>query len=286
MPVGFSKSALRIAALQPHLEPDGGSANFAAVRKLVDDAAAESSLDLVVLPELFDGVLDAPAGQDSSEAVRSYLAELARTYNVNVVGGSVLHPMPGGQPRNACFVFDRQGGEVGRYDKRVLFSKETQRRSPGDAAGIFQLGGLRVGVLICGDLWPPELARELAGRVDVLCVPAKTGVPNQRHSQYARQVWTSLALTRAMENGLVVAVSDWAAGRHEVPTGALDNDDTSKTYWTSGAATICDPGYRPDMDRIQRRFPDGQSGALVADVDLNALAKYREYRQSVGLLPL
>ena len=174
---------------------------------------------------------------------------------------------------------------MGRYDKRVLFSLEAERCSPGESAGVFELDGVRVGVLICGDLWYPELARELVGRVDLLCVPIKTAVPSDKHVEYARLLWRSLSLTRAMENGLVVLVSDWAAGRHDQTVTASGGTTTRKTYYTCGAATICDPGCRPDIDRLQTTIRHGQAGAVRVTVDLAKLAEYREYRMAVGLLP-
>jgi len=295
---------VRIAALQPELKPEGGAggaqaatANMLMLRRVVEGLVANAPLDLVVLPEAFAPVplgVGSRAGDpvaDHAAGVRQFLGHLARACEVNVIGGSVEQPMPPGRPRNSCFVIDRQGREVGRYDKRTLFSLEADRRSSGQGPGIFELDGVRVGVLICGDLWRPELARELVGAVDVLCVPAMTAVPSDRHIPYAHTLWLSLALTRAMESALAVVVSDWAEGRHNETF--LARDDASqpahrcrRTYYTCGAGSICDPGHRPHIDRIQRVLPDGQTGAVRADIDLGALAEYRAYRRAVGLLPL
>jgi predicted amidohydrolase len=275
---------MRIAVLQPALKPQGARANMVVVRRLVEELAAQAPLDLVVLPEVFDGCFAPAPGVDRSADVRAFLGNLARGCGVHVVGGSVDCPMPAGRPRQACFVVDRQGNQVGRYDKRVLFSHEAERRSPGQGPGVFELDGVRVGVLICGDLWPPEFARELVDAADLLCVPTMTSVPSDTHVEYARVLWTNLALTRAMENGLVVAVSDWAADRHDESVIA-DGVKTRRTFYTCGAASICDPSHRPDINRIQHTHEGGQAGTLCARIDLATLAEYRKYRRAVGLLP-
>ena len=279
-----SDGRMRIAVLQPALKPQGARANMVVVRRLVEELAAQTPLDLVVLPEVFDGCFAPAPGVDRSADVRAFLGNLARGCGVHVVGGSVDCPMPAGRPRHACFVVDRQGNLVGRYDKRVLFSHEAERRSPGQGPGVFELDGVRVGVLICGDLWFPELARELLAIAEVLCVPTMTSVPSDTHVEYARVLWTNLALTRAMENGLVVAASDWAADRHDESVIA-DGVKTRRTFYTCGAATICDPSHRPEVSRIQQTVDGGLPGAVRAEMSLNGLAEYRTYRRAVGLLP-
>ena len=290
MPSDPAPRRLLVAALQPALKPQAAAANMILIRRVVEESVTLAPLDVVVLPEIFDGCSQPPPGEDRSADARAFLGNLARACRVNVIGGSVDYPQPQGPSRNSCFVVDRQGNEVGRYDKRVLFSHEADRRSPGDGPGIFELDGVRVGVLICGDLWWPEPTRDLLDVVDLLCVATKTTVPSDRHVKYARTLWHNLALTRAMENGLVVAVSDWAAGRHDETFAASDTGPQAspgvrRTYYTCGAATVCDPGCRPDIERIQQVMGPKRSGAVRTELDLDALAAYRKYRRAVGLLP-
>ncbi|MCP4248044.1 MAG: carbon-nitrogen hydrolase family protein [bacterium] len=294
---------IRVAALQPQLEPAAAVSNMLAIRRMVVDLTETAPLDVVVLPEAFDGGgPDSPSNSKRPGArpetaarpesltqraadARSFLGNLARAGNVNVIGGSIEFPEPDGTIRNTCFVVDRRGQEVGQYDKRTLFSREADRRSPGSAAGVFEIEGFKIGLLICADLWRPELARELVGAVDLLCVPAMTAVPAKSHVKYARALWHSLALTRAMENGLAVAVADWPAERPQQPVPG-DRTAARRTFHTCGATTICDPSHRPDLTQIQTTIPPDRPGAARTDLDLHALTRYREYRQSVGLLPI
>lgn len=275
---------IRVAAMQPVLEWLRPMPNMHALRQAADRIVREQGTDLLVLPETFTGQ---PCDYDDGESgrqARRFLSTLARACRVNVIGGSIDFSHEDGTRRNTCFVLDRDGVEVGRYDKRILFDREIDARQAGAGPGLFVLESVRVGVLICADLWEPALARELLGRADVLCVPAKTTVPGEPYVEYARSLWWNLALTRAMENALPVIVSDWADGRHEskrLVEGTVIRD----THYTAGAATICDPSGRPDMRRIQQTIPRGAAGTLTATIDLDAVAKYRRHRRAVGLLP-
>lgn len=258
--------------------------NMHLLRQSSEHVMRDHAPDLLVLPETFSGQ---PCDYDDGEGgrqARQFLHTLARACAVNVIGGSIDFQDDDGTRCNTCFVVDRGGSEVGRYAKRIRFDRERDQRQPGIAPGVFEVAGVRVGVLICADLWEPALARELLGRVDVLCVPAKTTVPSERYVRYARTLWWNLALTRAMENGLPVVVSDWAQDRHEskrLVEGTLVRD----THFTSGGASICDPSGRPEMTDIQRTIEVGGPGVLVATIDLDAVERFRAYRKSVGLLP-
>lgn len=275
---------IRVAALQPELHELQPMPNMHLLRQMTEQVVREQAPQLVVLPEAFNGQ---PCEYDEGMAAvpsRRFLATLARACGVSVVGGSIEIQDEDGRRRNTCFVVDREGREVGRYDKRVLFGREPDTRTPGVGAGVFEVAGLRVGVLICGDLWDPSLAREMFGRIDLLCVPAKTSVPSERQVEYAREVWWNLALTRAMENAVPVVVSDWAAARHDTKR-LIDGDVYRDTRFTAGGASISDPGKRPDFPAMQRRRLRGTAGTLTAEIDLEAVAKYRAHRQAVGLLP-
>ena len=266
---------LRVAALQPELSFDRPDESLAAIRDQLHALHTEGRADLLVLPELFDG---RPESANEGRATE-FLRSLARESGANVIGGSCLITEGGGRRVNRCFVFGADGRPLGHYDKRVLFAGESKVREAGDRPAVFDLDGVRVGVLVCADLWHPELARELVGRVDVLAVPVKSSVPARRQVEYARSLWHAMALTRAIENGFVVVVSDWPAGRE--PHGK----SSRHPHYTAGAACIVDPSHRPDLSRIQHTAPNGKPTVLRADIDLDAMAAFRAYRRSVGLLP-
>jgi len=265
-------AVLTVTALQPSLTWLEPESNLRVIREMADRVAASGSVDVIVLPEAFDGV---PAEMDASRGadhVREFVVELARRTEAHVVGGSVAYRHSDGRVFNSCFVVDRTGRLIGEYAKRKLFASERATRTPGEAPGLFDLEGLRIGVLICSDLWYPELAREMYGRVDLVCVPAKTTVPSREFVRYARVLWWSLALTRAVENVVPVVVSDWCEQSHP-------------TCRTAGATSVNDPAGRPDVERTQRRIEEGHEGVVVAQIDLDAVEQVRAYRRSAGLLP-
>jgi predicted amidohydrolase len=275
---------ISVAVLQPELRPEAFMPNLHLLRQLVERTVADAPLDLVVLPEFFDGMLAVDRPHNHAEQSRQFLRTLAVACNVIVVGGSIAYTDASGRRFNSCFVVDRNGHEHARYDKRVLFSREADLRVSGIATGLYAIDGIRFGVLICADLWWPELARGLLERVDCLCVPCKSTVPAEGHVEYARRLWHNLALTRAMENGVPVVVSDWPNARHDFHV-LVSGVRTTQTHYTSGATTICDPGHRPHLDRLQRTLLKGNPGVLRTDIDLERLNTYRAYRRSVGLLP-
>lgn len=275
---------IRVAALQPDLRWVQPMPNMVLIRHEIEQLMRGFAPDLLVLPEAFNGQ---PCEYDSGASgrqSRQFLSNLARACGVNLVGGSIEYRDDDGTYRNVCFVVDREGRELGRYDKRVLFNRELEGRTCGTRPGVFEVGGVRVGVLICADLWDPALARELHGQIDVLCVPAKTSVPAEKHVEYAREIWWNLALTRAMENAVPVIVSDWAAARHD-SRSLIDGEPYRDTHFTAGGSVICDPGARPDFAKMRCTLVRGAAGVITATIDLDAVAKYREHRQAVGLLP-
>ncbi len=87
----------------------------------------------------------------------------------------------------------------------------------------------------------------------------------------------------AAETGLPVVVSDWAEMRHEA-VAAADGTRIRSVHYTSGGASIVDPGKRPRIDELQTTLVRGQEGVLTATIDREAVARYRDHRRSVGLL--
>ncbi len=258
--------------------------NMHVIRQTLERLAGEQPIDVAVLPEAFNGQAVEHDNGAAGEQARQFLRTLAKACGVHIVGGSIEYRHKYGRMYNSCFVVDRDGREVGEYAKRKLFAQEADTRTAGNRAGIFELDGFRVGVLICADLWFPELARELLNEVDVLCVPAKTSVPSDRYIDYARKLWQNLALTRALENALPVVVSDWAESRHQ-GKHVIEGTTVRQVHYTAGASSIVDPSVRPDPDRIQQMLAAGGAGVIVSAIDLEAVAKFRAYRASVGLLP-
>jgi predicted amidohydrolase len=276
-------TTIRVLTLQPDLRWLQAIPNMHLLRQTIEKSLAHTPADLVVLPEVFNGLPGDYNPQAGTQA-RQFLSTLAKACNVAIVGGSIDHKDHDGQRRNTCFVIDNHGNQIGSYHKRLLFSHEQDTHKPGNGPGIFELAGIRVGVLICGDLWEPNYTRELIDKIDLLCVPAKTTVPSEANIEYARRLWWNLALTRAMENAIPVVVSDWPEARQDSVT-LNEGTKVRNVHYTSGAASITDPGKRPHFNQIQMTISRGKPGTLSANINLDQVAKFRQYRRSVGLLP-
>ncbi len=318
---------LHIATLQPPLRWRQPMPNMITLRKMAEELP--SGVDVLVLPEMWTGLIDDPDVVAQAGQSAQFLQTLARACGVIVVGGSFQRRTPSRRLQNVCLIINRTGEVAGEYVKRTLFSHERDTHEPGSEAGVFEVDGFRIGVQICADLWWPERTRPLIDRVDVLCVPAKTAVPSDNHVVYARTLWHALALTRALESGLPVIVSDWAAGRHvpgdvdmsigsahapgtdfdrgvlhkrhrdhtTAPTTSGPTEPTATAHtsaapalgagvhFTAGAASICNPAHRPDIEKLQRTLQRGEAGYLYEQIDLDAVAAFRTYRRRVGLLP-
>lgn len=140
---------------------------------MVDEAKKQyGMLDIVCMPELYyegdrDTFLDA-------------WRACSRRNNVNIVTGSMpVYPCSpeGAKPANTTYIIDRNGNVVGDYSKCHLFDayedKESDRLTPGDHLGIFDLDIGKIGVVICYDIRFSEYVRTLALKgIDILMVPA------------------------------------------------------------------------------------------------------------------
>jgi predicted amidohydrolase len=94
------------------------------------------------------------------------LMKLASELGVWVLLGS-LHPLEKGlKPMNCLYVINPEGKIADRYDKRFCTKGDLEYCSAGDHNVVFQVSGVRCGLLICFDIRFPELYREYS-RLDV-----------------------------------------------------------------------------------------------------------------------
>jgi predicted amidohydrolase len=91
-----------------------------------------------------------------SEKIRA----LARDCSVWVLFGSAHRLSEGHLPHNSVYVVDPAGEIVERYDKRFCTQSDLEYYTPGNRLALFEIEGLRCGVLICHDVRYPELNRK------------------------------------------------------------------------------------------------------------------------------
>lgn len=253
---------MRVAMVRIPAWRRDGRANLGRVREMVAaDGVRLGDGDVLVLPELVGGELDA-------DAYTAEVTALARGLGCHVVGGSHHDAGPGGVV-NRGLVADGAGEIVAWYAKTHPYGAERDAGvvPGGDGTrGVFTVGGTRVGVLVCADLWYSDLVAAVAGGgVDVLAVPAFS-VTQWATPRPARELWRHMAVARAYEFICCVAVADWPEG---VRYGAL------AAAGVSGMA-------RPLPAAPGRYFTPAAGGVTVGEVDAARLGGLRANRIARG----
>ncbi|GAA1355869.1 carbon-nitrogen hydrolase family protein [Arthrobacter rhombi] len=234
--------------------------NLQVVRRIVA-RAKDSGAELVLFPEetmftvrKIDGPLAPVVDRDWSTFVQQ-VSLLAAEFEIAIVAGG-YEPSGEPQPYNTLVVVDGTGRILGTYRKIHLYDafsyQESTRIKSGDVAAVpvFEIGGLKVGVMTCYDIRFPEMARRLAvAGADVVLVAAAWF-----KGDFKIDHWETLLKARAVENTVWVA----AAG-------------TSSTN-TVGHSAILDPMGIP-VD-----FLDDETEALVTvDVTRRRIDEVREF---------
>jgi len=240
-------------------------------------AAAAAGAEIVVLPELVASgyVLDRSALIEVAESVDmpgpglAAWSRCAKRHGVTVVGG--FPEYAGGRLYNSAIVIGPDGQTAGLYRKLHLFGAERGIFTPGDTGlPIIDIGGLRLGVLICYDLRFPEALRILALRgADVVAVPtawvagfdaAAPAVIEPRIGQI------DAAMVQANLNGVFVGCADQVGATNE--------------HTFLGRSLLADPFGRAVIEPLDARRPD----IAVARIDLATVAAAKD--RGSGIRPL
>ncbi len=184
------------------------------IQDWINERVKQDKPDMVVLPEMWNtgyalAELENTADKDAEPTI-SFLSDLAKKNNINIIGGSV------GNKRadrfyNSSLVFNRHGDIVYQYDKIHLVPMLDEHKfltGGQEKAHVFELDGIKMGLIICYDLRFPELARKLALEgAQVLHVVAQWPEARKDH-------WKHLQIARAIENQFFV-VSSNTVGTHD-----------------------------------------------------------------------
>lgn len=196
------------------LSPSGDMAqNLKVVRRLVA-RAKDSGAELVLFPEetmftvrKIEGDLGTAVERDWSTFVQQ-LSLLAAEFSVAIVAGG-YEPSGDPQPYNTLVTIDSSGAILGTYRKIHLYDafsyQESSRIKSGDASAVpvFDIGGLKVGIMTCYDIRFPEMARRLAlAGADLILVAAAWFKGDHKIDH-----WETLLKARAVENTVWVAAA-------------------------------------------------------------------------------
>jgi len=130
--------------------------------------------DFLCLPEYYmldDTVDDYYRAALHKNEYLKYLSSLSDELSTCLIAGTVVEP-EGNKLYNTSYVINR-GRVIGRYRKRFPVAREQERGiSPGEDMFLINVEGVKVGLMVCGDVFHRHLYDEMyAHRADVIFIP-------------------------------------------------------------------------------------------------------------------
>jgi len=187
----------------------------------------QSDPDLVVLPELCTTGYQFTSKKELTDLAESIHGptvqnweKLCRDKGFYLVAG--LAEKDGEYFYNSAVLVSPKG-YVGTYRKVHLFLEEKAWFQPGNGFSVWDIGNVKIGIMICFDWIFPEAARSLALQgADIICHPVNLVLP------YCQEAM----ITRSIENGVFTVTAN-RVGIEERITG------TKFTF--TGGSQIVDP---------------------------------------------
>lgn len=128
------------------------------------------------------------------------MVSLAEKYSIYIIGGSYWHEEEE-KGYNSGYIFKPDGSYIRQHKVHMTRGERAIQTIGGEELNLFEIDGVKCGMVICYDLQYPELTRHYASQgVEVLFVPTLTdefGTWREWHSGHAR----------AVENQMFVCVS-------------------------------------------------------------------------------
>lgn len=238
------------------------------------NAVSDYRADFMVLPEFFNTPLMAEFNDlpepvairrlaDYTVPVRDRLCELAISYNVNIVGGS-MPLLDDGKLYNVAYLY-RRDGSYEEYRKIHITPNEVKHYGMvgGNEIRAFDTDCGKVGMVICYDVEFPELGRILAQQgIQILFVPFLTDTQNG----YSRV--RHCAQARAIENECYVAIAGCVGNLPKV-----HNMDIN--FAQSAVFTPSD--FQFPTNAVKAEATPNTEMVLIADVDLSLLKELHEH---------
>ena len=238
------------------------------IRQTVE--AGERGCDIVCFPEWFDiyGSCEEQEALARSQtdpfAIRAFYAEFAesipgsltnsfakyaREYNMYIILSMLERDGDG--LFNTAAIIDRDGEIVGKYRKTHLFPSENRDFgiSFGNEVEPFSLDFGKIGIIICMDIYFPELIRVLTLKgAEIVFLPSQSYGPTETTLEIQ-------ARSRALDYNAYFVVSTIASEDYYAPY-AEGHSHTGRSYVINpDGITLCDTGH--------------YAGLAVCDIDLD-----------------
>ena len=254
---------IKIAAIQMSTVADKME-NVRTVKTYLEKIKDENP-DFVILPEMFCCPYQTENfpiyAEEEGGPIWQQLSAYAKQYGVYLIGGSMPEKDAEGNVYNTCYVFDREGKQIGKHRKVHLFDidvkggqtfKESDTLTAGDSDTVFDTEFGKIGVMLCFDIRFPELSRMMVNDgAKVIFVPAAFNMTT------GPAHWELSFRTRALDNQIYMV-------------GCAPARDVSAGYISWGHSIVTDPWGRV-IDRL-----DEKKGILLAELDMDYEEQVRE----------
>jgi omega-amidase len=156
------------------------------------------------------------------EILSSYyqeIKELAKKHEMYIALGMIRRE--GAKYYNSLQLIGSDGEIIGNYDKRALWGWDLDTFTKGNASGIYEIDGVKVGFRICFEVRFPEYFRELFKSGVQLCFVSFCDVSEQ-DSMERYNIIKSHLVTRAVENVMTVVSVNSISKYQTAPTAVID----------------------------------------------------------------
>ncbi|GAB4168221.1 MAG: bifunctional GNAT family N-acetyltransferase/carbon-nitrogen hydrolase family protein [Wenzhouxiangellaceae bacterium] len=272
--IGGRTSDVRVGAVQWEMRATRSLDDLYGQLEYFVDAVSGYQADVVLFPEFFNGPLMALWNDQGpaeavrqlagfTEQIRERLSQLAVSYNINIVAGS-MPEYDGEHLRNVCYLLRRDGTWDRQYKIHVTPDEKAYwGLQGGNQLKAFDTDFGRIGILICYDVEFPELPRLLAeAGINILFVPYWTDTKNA----YLRV--RRCAMARAIENECYVVISGSVGNLPKV-------ENMDMQY--SQAAVFTPSDFAFPHDAIAAEATPNSETMLIADLDLDNLREIRSH---------
>ncbi len=240
---------VRLAALQLNCSM-GKNVVRERISEMVKEAKRKDAA-IICLPEHW-----IPGRKPDMKIMVSFLKTLAKENRINIIAGADFYS-EGKRTTVQSIVISKDGKILGMQSKVHLFGREKLLAEPGNLYNLFDVEGIKTGIIICHDLVYPEVARIYAIKgAELIFSPAKI-------TYDGIEPWHLYIKTRALENRIPIVSPNCCGSR----------------FFRGGSLIV---GLRSNKKGIV--YPEILAEAaeeecvLVADIDIESIKKYREER--------
>jgi len=251
---------IKISALQMSSVIGNPDANRKKVSNILADGI-NTDIDFLVLPEVWTVGWSCEDFINTAEDIKNgetvlFLSDLAKKYNVNILGGSFIEKTFDGVYYNTCPVFNRKGELVAKYSKMHLYSycgcSEGTYIKEGENPVMVTIDGIKIGLTICYDIRFPEIFRAYRKSdadllVNMAAWGSKKPIP-----------WETLTRARAIENqAYMVAITQ---------SGPIKGDE-----WNIGHSRMFD--Y---LGETISEIKNQKEGLMTCEINFKNMYEYRK----------